>query len=175
MAFPSICATYPGSKLRVYSGMGVYQVTADRDQYGLLYKLAAAIRDVEYVGPLSQTMLAEALRAADIFIYPNVFPETSCISAMEALISGCLVMTTANAALPETCAGFAKLFYPQASMGALGFATAFTDWAVKSLADTYATPSAAHQVIDDQIDFAMDQYVWSHRACEWENWLCGLT
>lgn len=174
MAFPSICDAFPGATLRVYSGMRVYQVTAERDDYALLYKLAAAIRNVDYIGPLGQTALAEALRDADVFIYPNTFPETSCISVMEAMMSGCLVMTTANAALPETCAGFAQLFYPQASMGALGFAAAFADWTVKSLRDIQAEPGAARQSIDGQIDFALGQYVWSHRAQEWEGWLSGL-
>jgi hypothetical protein len=51
---------------------------------------------VEYVGSL-------------ILAYPNTFAETSCISVMEALASGCFVVTSNRAALPETTAGFARL------------------------------------------------------------------
>ena len=40
----------------------------------------------------------------DMFVYPSIFEETSCVSALEALASGVHVITNNYGALYETCA-----------------------------------------------------------------------
>ena len=40
----------------------------------------------------------------DMFVYPSIFEETSCASALEALASGVHVITNNFGALYETCA-----------------------------------------------------------------------
>ena len=42
-----------------------------------------------------------------IFAHPSIWPETSCISAIESMAAGCEVVTTNLGALYETCSPFA--------------------------------------------------------------------
>ena len=137
-AFPAIRAAVPGSRLRVYSSMGVYQVPDASDNYRILYDLARVLPGSEYPGSLPQTTLAQALAETDILAYPNVFPETSCIAAMEAMAAGCLVVSSNLGALPETTAGFGILM--DVSSDWVGMAREFANLVVAVVHKARETP-----------------------------------
>ena len=96
-------------RLKVFFSLKVYQVIEYRDECEPLYRRCAETAGVEYVGSLTQPELARKLRSVNILGYPNTFAETSCISVMEALASGCFVVTSNWGYLPEITAGFARL------------------------------------------------------------------
>jgi glycosyltransferase involved in cell wall biosynthesis len=50
---------------------------------------------------VSQAQLATELMKSDVWLYPSIFEETYCISAVEAMAAGCLVATISLAALTE--------------------------------------------------------------------------
>ncbi|HLJ96642.1 MAG TPA: glycosyltransferase, partial [Gemmataceae bacterium] len=110
-AFPRIRRAVPGMILKVFSSMRVYHVPESEEQarFGSLYQQCRETEGVEYVGSLPQPELARQLRAASVLAYPNTFAETSCIAVLEAMASGCCVVTSELAALPETSVGFARL------------------------------------------------------------------
>ena len=166
LSFPLIREAIPQCRLRVFSSMGVYQQSSDRQPlYHPLYALARALPGVEYMGSVSQTVLASALAAADMLAYPNVFPETSCITVMEAMAAGCLVCTSRLGALPETTAGFGFLMDLPADI--LQMAQAFVALVVGVYRDACAAPDLFDDTITRQRTHACEHYTWAARAQEW--------
>jgi glycosyltransferase involved in cell wall biosynthesis len=170
MSFPAIRARLPGVELRVFSSMGIYHPDTP-DPFSSLYELAKALPGVTYVGPLPQARLAEAMREVDVWSYPCIFPETSCISAIEAMASGTLMVTTTQGALPETTSGFAELV-SFSSMSPAISATAYAKHLVQAVNAQSAEKSAER--LEKQVAYARANYNWPGRAAEWVAWLDSL-
>lgn len=94
----------PGARLHVFSSMQIYGA-ADTPEFERLYSSARTLPGVEYHGARGQAAIRAVSRHCRALAYPCVFAETSCITAMEAMASGCAVVSTALGALPETAAG----------------------------------------------------------------------
>ena len=168
MAFPMIRAKVPEARLRVYSSMGIYGQTKEEDQFTALYELAHVLPGVEYVGPLPQAQLAEALTEVDYLAYPSTFAETSCIAVIEAMTVGAHIISTPLGALPETTSGFATMVdpnLPHPIMFASRYATTVAD---KILS---CKPDEDRITRQNQIDVAHQVYSWKERAVTWNGWL----
>ena len=63
-------------------------------------------KNVNYLGFQENKNIIELLKKTHIYSYPSIWPETSCISAIESMAAGCEVITTNLGALYETCAPF---------------------------------------------------------------------
>lgn len=98
--WPMIVQAVPLAQLHVFSSMKVYN--SPDTEYELLYATARKLPGVTYHGAVGQARLREAAQRCRVLAYPCVFPETSCIVAMEAMAAGCVVVSTALGALPET-------------------------------------------------------------------------
>lgn len=167
-AFPSIRARRLGVKLNVYSSMQVYHDPSGADDpFERLYNKARSTDGVTYVGSLPQPELAEELRRTAILAYPSTFAETSCIAVMEAMASGCRVVTTDLGALKETTGGFGQLVAPGADLQG-----AFADACVAAI-DRAAGPDNEAQ-LRAQVDHMNRTAVWSVRAREWAAWIASL-
>ena len=101
--FPEMREQTSALSLDVFSSMKVYGWTSDADQqaFGWLYETAKQ-PGVTWHGSVSQPVLLDHLSRTGLFLYPNTFAETSCMAAIEAQASGCVVVTSARAALNET-------------------------------------------------------------------------
>jgi len=172
VAFPRIRASVPGARLKIFSGMKVYQVPDDKDPHRKLYRRCAAIPGVEHIGNISQVELAEAMSDVDILAYPSIFAETSCISVMEAMAAGCLVVASSLAALPETMAGHGTVVPLVDEPGR--FATAYANVVVSVIAGACNDPAAMVAKLDKQVGFARSTYTWKARADEWRTFLSRL-
>ncbi len=172
-AFPAIRKEAPGTTLRVYSSMQVYQTPSEKDQaqYGALYQLCRDTPGIEYIGSLPQAELAKQLVEADVLAYPNHFAETSCIAVMEAMAAGCFVMTSTLGALPETTAGFGRLLPVGDSW--LDYTDRFIEEMVKLLDEMRKQPAKFEAELARQVEFVNAEYDWTKRAVEWEEWLAG--
>tara|TARA_X000001388_G_scaffold50244_1_gene36296 strand:- start:940 stop:1875 length:936 start_codon:yes stop_codon:yes gene_type:complete len=96
-------------ELDVYSSTKIYGTDFEKDNdqnYQALYEQAKVLPNVNYIGYKSNDYILENLHNYDAFVYPNIWEETFCISALEALACGLYVATTDNGALYETCSEF---------------------------------------------------------------------
>ncbi len=97
-------------ELDVYSSFSIYGWPQRDEQYASLFDRCREHPGINYHGTVSNEKVREALQRAHIFSYPNIWPETSCIAAIEALSAGCAMVCPNHAALPETTGGFASMY-----------------------------------------------------------------
>ena len=74
--------------------------------YKNLFNECKNTKNVNYFGYLENKKIIELLKKMHIFSHPSIWPETSCISAIESMAAGCEVVTTNLGALYETCSPF---------------------------------------------------------------------
>jgi len=77
--------------------------------YEELFNECKNTKNVNYFGFLKNEKVIEQLKKMHIFAYPSIWPETSCIAAIESMAAGCEVVTTSLGALNETCLPFGKI------------------------------------------------------------------
>lgn len=168
--FPEIRRRVAGVRLKVYSSMAVYRVSPETDRFARLYERCRRTEGVEYVGSLPQPELARELRTASVLAYPNTFPETACIAAMEAMAAGCSIVTSRLGALPETTAGFARLVPVYGDWRR--YKSRFVEETVAALGDFLAADRAGlSAALDRQVAHANRKLNWRLRAEQWSQWL----
>ena len=63
-------------------------------------------KNVNYFGFIDNKKIIKLSKKMHIFTHPSIWPETSCIAAIESMAAGCEVITTNLGALYETCSPF---------------------------------------------------------------------
>jgi len=99
-------------ELNICSSIKIYGKKFD-DAYGQKYEKifdeCKNTKNVNYLGFVKNDNIIKLLQKTHIFSFPSIWPETSCISAIESMAAGCEVVSTNLGAIFETCAPFAKL------------------------------------------------------------------
>lgn len=172
--FPLVQSQFPECRLKIFSSMKVYQLDDAEDPYQELYQRFQCLPGVEYYGSLPQEQLANELKSVNILCYPNTFPETGCIAVMEAMASGCQIITSDLGALSETTGGFATLI------------PITDDWYAYKIEFANAVIKAISEIIDkdneqqlakkirNQINYIKEHHNWAIRTVEWESWLSSI-
>lgn len=98
--------------LDVYSSFGVYGSSWEQRNkpYEKIFERIKSHERMTYHGFVSNDEVKEALKKAHIYAYPSIWPETSCISMIEAMSAGCIVVHPTLAALPETAANWTLMY-----------------------------------------------------------------
>ncbi|MFS8116868.1 MAG: tetratricopeptide repeat protein [Microcoleus sp.] len=186
--FPEIRQAVPGTRLKVFSSMKVHQIDDNDNQlfFGQLYEECQATEGVEYIGSIPQPELVRQLHSVAVLAYPNTYSETSSIAVMEAMASGCRIVTSELAALPETTAGFARLV----SMSGVENLASVTNWNradkpdwegytrrfVEAIVGVLKEGDAtAENHLRQQVEYVNRGCVWSVRSREWVEWLNSIS
>lgn len=164
--FPSIRSRVPTAALDVFSSMKVYGWSAEQDQraYGAIYK-AAKQPGVTLKGSVNQRQLLGALGKTALLLYPNTFEETSCIAAIEAQASGCVVVTSSKAGLKETVAHQETGILVEGDPRSADYKRHFIEAAVGLMTN----PGLFAAFSERARERAYRRYLWSTIAAEWTN------
>lgn len=170
--FEHLAAHHTDIELDVFSSFSLYGWAKRDEPYRSLFERCVAHPRIRYHGAQSNATVRLALCESDIFAYPNLEPETSCIAAIEAMSAGCLTVCAAYGGLPETCANFARL-YPFAEdmqVHASRFAHVL-DHEIRSVRERRAENERLRA---QQVDYFNHFYAWDRRILEWNSYLRGL-
>lgn len=165
--FTKLCEKYDNIHLDVYSNFDIYARPDANKPYEELYETCRSHESITYHGSRANDEVRSALAEADIFAYPCIWRETSCISAMEAMSAGCLIVAPDYCALPETLANFGLSYNwtekPNAHMDR------FSASLEKAIQTVRTKDMQKHLV--KQKEYADEFYSWSRRTNEWNAYL----
>jgi len=157
--------------LDVYSSFKIYGWEQRDQPYLNLFDRIRNSGKMTYHGFQPNSVIREALKKAHIYAYPNIWPETSAISVLEAMSAGCNVVCPNFAALPETCANFGVM-YPwneDHNKHANMFAGVLS-----MVIQEYWAPFNQDRLKFQKIYFDTF-YGWDSRASQWRDFLTSLS
>ena len=96
-------------ELNICSSTEIYGKKFDNalgKSYENLFDECKNTKNVNYLGYINNKEIIKLLKKMHIFTHPSIWPETSCIAAIESMAAGCEVVTTNLGALYETCSPF---------------------------------------------------------------------
>ena len=103
-------AKFENVELDIYSSFKIYGWEQTEKEFEPLYDACRETPNLNYHGFVSNEKIRKALQQTHILAYPCTYKETGCMSAIEAMSAGCVVVCPNLAVLPETCANFAWMY-----------------------------------------------------------------
>jgi UDP-glucose:(glucosyl)LPS alpha-1,2-glucosyltransferase len=171
-AFERLAATMRNLHLHVYSSFSAYG-NPERDEPFLpLFEWCRQHPNVTYYGFQPNDMVRRALQTSHIFAYPSVWPETSCISAIEAMSAGNLVVAPNYGGLIDTCNRWA--FDYQWAENENDHLTNFTAALTEAIIACRNQKARIAEHIAAQKAFTDRFYNWSSLAPKWDRLLRRL-
>jgi len=162
----------PNIILDVYSSSQVYgdEFKKNNDQqFEPLYEQAKKLSNVNYIGYKPNEYIREMMPNYDMFVYPSIFEETSCASALEALASGVHVITNNFGALYETCAEWPVYINYSTNYETMAIATG----EAINTAAKYLHEDFIQDHLEEQQKFYKRFYSWEKKGMEWTSFLKG--
>lgn len=100
--FPKILAENDNVYLKIFSSLKIYGWDDKDKVFEPLYRKLEGMKNVEYSSKVSNDEIRYELVNSHIFAYPNIWPESSCLAAIEAMSAKNLLVLPDLAALKET-------------------------------------------------------------------------
>lgn len=110
--FEHVSQYFPNVILDVYSSFNIYgkDWESRNEPYKPLFERCKNHPKINYHGSVSNEEIRNALAKSHIFAYPSIWPETSCLAAIEAMSAECLVVCPDLAALSETVSIYGLMY-----------------------------------------------------------------
>ena len=158
----------PNVELNVCSSLKIYGKKFEdvyAQKYQNIFDDCKSTKNVNYLGFVDNKNIIKLLKKTHIYAFPSIWPETSCISAIEALSAGCEVVTTNLGALYETCSPFSKLVGFDRNLNNLEkkYEKALQD----SVENFWSSKNQKKLAL--QYEIMQSTYSWDVRAVEWKN------
>jgi glycosyltransferase involved in cell wall biosynthesis/2-polyprenyl-3-methyl-5-hydroxy-6-metoxy-1,4-benzoquinol methylase len=118
---------------------------------------------IKHVGSLTKDNLYKLYQESTAFVYPTLFYETSCITAMETQECGLPMITTKRGALPETCGDGNILIEGEARDS--DYQASFVDGVFEILGE-HGTPQQAERI--KKLKAKSSEYYWDKVCEKWE-------
>ena len=157
--------------LDVYSSTKIYGDAfqeANDKMYQPLYDKCKALPNVNYKGYCTHKELMGKLHEYDVSAHPSIWEETFCISAMEALAAGLVLITTDLGAIPETGAEF-PIYVPY-TKDHDNLTTRFTA-GIQAIKGMFKND--VNDVLDFQKNYYKKFYDWNVIGLFWRRFLLG--
>ena len=169
--FEKLAESHPELRLHVYSSFKIYGwETRDEDpQFKALFDKIKKNPQMKYYGSVSNAEIREVLPKMDIFAYPSIWLETSCISLIEAMSAGLFCIHPNYGALYETAANWTFMYnYMEDLNQHANYLYNVLDQAVSIMSPR---SESLDMKLRGQKSYADLYYAWDVRAKEWENLL----
>jgi glycosyltransferase involved in cell wall biosynthesis len=168
--FEKLCERFANIELDVYSSFSIYGWEQRDEPYKEIFERCKSHPNINYHGAVPNEQIREALKQSHIFAYPSIWPETSCLAAIEAMSAKNIVVCPNYAALPETCAGYANMY--QWSEDANEHANRFYNVMVSTISEILENSHQSRLIF--QKHYYDNVYNWNNRAIQWRALLENL-
>lgn len=171
-AVNELAKEFPNIELNVYSSFSIYGWESRDEQFKPLFDFIRNHPNMNYYGAVPNDEIRKELLNNDVYAYPCIWPETSCISLIEAMSAGLVCVHPDLTVLPETSASM-NFMYPfhEDQTAHLNLFYGMLRQTIQGLNndDEYVRARA-----DMARDYAHAFYDWNVRAQQWKSLLEGL-
>jgi len=154
-------------ELDVFSSFSIYGWDQRDAPYQELFDRCNNHEAITYHGYQPREVVIEALKKSHVFAFPSTWPETSCLSAIEAMSARNIVVCPNLAALPETTSPFSYMY--QYSEEANDHASRFGN-VLAQVVSEFLDEKTRQSMIDStksQKVFVDSVYDWKARVSQW--------
>ena len=155
-------------ELNVCSSTIIYGKKFDKilgKKYEDIFNECKNTKNINYFGFLENKKIIELLKKVHIFSHPSIWPETSCISAIESMAAGCEVVTTNLGALYETCSPFGTFVNFDRNINNLE--KSYSKVLLNSIKNYWSDEN--QNKLKSQREKINATYSWDKRSFEWKN------
>lgn len=170
--FEKLAEEHENVHLDVYSSFEAYGWKERDKPYQELFHFAKHHPKITYHGFQPNDTVREALQKSHIFAYPSIWPETSCIAAIEAMSASNLVVAPNYAALPDTCSRWMMKY--QWTEDAQAHANRFYHTLSGTIQNIRNEPTTYTNYLNAQKMYADTFYNWDSLALVWDKLLRDL-